>query len=92
MRDLTPIPTATLERMQAKVRRIMFMLIGLDLVAVSTLAILLLDQEKRRLVPFLAPQLLLPALVTVPVVGRLGAISVELRERRERESARTDHR
>jgi hypothetical protein len=81
MTDLTQIPTTTLTRMYAKVRLIMFVAIGLDVVAVAVLAWLLMSPNQRRLVPFLAPVLLLPTIAIVPVVGRLGAIGVELRKR-----------
>lgn len=81
MTDLTQIPTATLTRMYAKVRLIMFVAIGLDVVAVAVLVWLLMSPSQRRLVPFLAPVLLLPTIAIVPVVGRLGAIGVELRKR-----------
>jgi hypothetical protein len=59
----------------------MFVAIGLDVVAVAVLAWLLMSPSQRRLVPFLAPVLLLPTIAIVPVVGRLGAIGVELRKR-----------
>lgn len=67
--------------MHQKVRTIMFALIGLDVVAVSAFAFLLIQPNMRRVVPFLAPALLLPTLAIVPVVGRMGAISLELRKR-----------
>ncbi|MBY0491960.1 MAG: hypothetical protein K2R93_19115 [Gemmatimonadaceae bacterium] len=81
MDDLSRIPTDTLQRMHAKVRTIMFALLGLDVVAVSAFAFLLIKPELRRIVPFLAPALLLPTLAIVPVVGRMGAISLELKKR-----------
>lgn len=83
MDDLSRIPTETLQRMHQKVRTVMFALIGLDVVAVSAFAFLLLQPTMRRVVPFLAPALLLPTLAIVPVVGRMGAISLELRKRNE---------
>jgi hypothetical protein len=83
MDDLSQIPTATLQRMHNKVRTIMFALIGVDMVAVATFAFLLLQPNLRRLVPFLAPALLLPTLAIVPVVGRMGVIGVELRKRND---------
>jgi hypothetical protein len=81
MNDLTPIPTATLRRMYAKVRTIMFGAFIVDLVAVGIFAVLVMRPDSRRMVPFLAPILLLPTIALVPLVGRLGAIGVELKKR-----------
>jgi hypothetical protein len=81
MTDLAQIPTDTLQRMHNKVRTVMFALIGVDVVAVSVFAFLLLQPTMRRIIPFLAPALLLPTLAIVPVVGRMGAISLELKKR-----------
>jgi hypothetical protein len=83
MDDLKKIPTETLKRMHAKVRTIMFVALGLDAVAVAVLALLLMSPDKRRMVPYLAPILLLPTIAIVPVVGRVGAIGVELRKRND---------
>jgi hypothetical protein len=80
MTDLSPIPTATLQRMHAKVRRLMNALIAIDVVAVGAFALLMLSR-RGRLVPFLLPVLLLPTIALVPVVGRFGAISLELKTR-----------
>jgi len=81
MNDLPRIPTETLRRMYAKVRTIMFVVIGIDVVAVAVFALLLVSPGQRRLVPILAPLLLLPTFAIVPVVGRLGAMGVELKKR-----------
>ena len=54
---------------------------GIDVVAVAVFALLLVRPDQRRLVPILAPLLLLPTFAIVPVVGRLGAIGVELKKR-----------
>lgn len=81
MSDLSQIPTDTLQRMQRKVRTIMFALLGLDAVAVSALAYLFLTPSLRRMAFILAPALLLPTLAIVPIIGRLGAIGIELRKR-----------
>lgn len=81
MTDLTQIPTDTLVRMQNKLRTVMFVILGLDLVAMAVLVFLLMSPANRRMVPFLAPVLLLPTIGIVPVVGRVGAIGVELKRR-----------
>ncbi len=68
--------------MSVKIRTVMFSLLGLDLVAVAALVYLLMTPSTRRMVPILAPVFLLPTLAIVPVVGRLGAIGVELKKRK----------
>lgn len=82
MSDLAQIPTETLRRMRDRVRRLMVVMAALDAVAVTVLALLLLSPTRQRLVPFLAPILLLPTIAVVPVVMRLGAIRAELRRRK----------
>ena len=81
MNELSPIPTPTLKRMYTKVRTIMFVVIGVDVVAVAVFALLMVSPGTRRLVPILAPFLLLPTIAIVPVLGRLGAIGVEIKKR-----------
>jgi hypothetical protein len=81
MNDLSQIPTETLTRMYATVRTILFVTIGIDAVAVAAFALRMVSPGQRRLVPIVAPILLLPTIAIVPVVGRLGAIGVELKQR-----------
>jgi hypothetical protein len=81
MTDLTTIPTETLERMRTKVRTVLYILIGLDIVAVAVLAYLVVNPDTRRTAAIMAPALLMPSLALVPVVTRLSAITKVLEAR-----------